>query len=54
LIYFDKDENPSEPEPGTKGSKDMGSTEDTLVKLIRLVANICTDEQYIHVILKEK
>jgi hypothetical protein len=54
LIYFDKDENPSEPEPGTKVSKDMGSTEDTLVKLIRLFANICTDEQYIHVILKEK
>ncbi len=55
LTYFDKDENPSEvPEPGAKGSKDMGSTEDTLVKLIRLVANICTDEQYIHAILGEK
>lgn len=54
LTYFDKDENPTEPEPGTKGSKDMGSTEDTLVKLIRLVANICTDEQYIHAILGQK
>jgi hypothetical protein len=32
----------------------MGSTEDTLVKLIRLVANICTDEQYIHTIVAEK
>ena len=29
----------------------MGNTEDTLVKLIRLVANICTDEQYIHTIV---
>lgn len=56
LTYFDKDENPTEPgEAGTKGgSKDMGSTEDTLVKLIRLFANICTDEQYIHAILGEK
>jgi hypothetical protein len=32
----------------------MGSTEDTLVKLIRLVANICTDEQYIHTIVGDK
>ena len=29
----------------------MGNTEDTLVKLIRLLANICTDEQYIHTIV---
>ena len=32
----------------------MGNTEDTLVKLIRLVANICTDEQYVHTLIKAK
>jgi hypothetical protein len=58
LTYFDKDENPSDTD-GTAGSKgaaakEMGSTEDTLVKLIRLVANICTDEQYIHAVISEK
>ncbi len=52
-VYFDKDENPTDVEAPNKG-KEMGNTEDTLVKLIRLVANICTDEQYVHTLIKAK
>lgn len=56
ITYFDLDESgdsASSENSASKG-KDMGSTEDTLVKLIRLVANICTDEQYIHTIVGDK
>ena len=52
LIYFQKDAAGSN-EEGTKKSKkgeesssNLGSIEDSLVKMIRLLANLCTDERF--------
>jgi hypothetical protein len=52
ITYFKKDAEVGQ--LSTSGSKkeDMGANiEDTLVKLIRLIANICTDEQYVQTVL---
>lgn len=50
--YLIKDENPEPVKPNEKGvikkeDTTLGSIEDSLVKLIRLLANICTEEKYI-------
>jgi hypothetical protein len=52
LVYFEREENAfNQKKEESKGrskreeAKDVGANiEDTLVKLIRLVANVCTDE----------
>ena len=51
IVYFKKDAEVGQAVQGNKRD-DMGANiEDTLVKLIRLIANICTDEQYMQTVL---
>ena len=52
INFLIKDENPEPIKPNEKGimkkeDTSLGSVEDSLVKLIRLLANICTEEKYI-------
>lgn len=46
IVYFEREEAGAEQQVSVGGN-----VEDTLVKLIRLVANICTDEQYIEAVI---
>ena len=47
VVYFEREEAGAEQQVSVGGN-----IEDTLVKLIRLVANICTDEQYIEAVIE--
>ena len=49
IIYFEKEESD---EAKRSGESTGTSIEDSLVKLIRLVANICTDEQYVVAVME--
>lgn len=51
LFYFSKEESgdSSNDKKGTKRENEqtnLGNIEDSLIKLIRLIANLCTDEKY--------
>lgn len=55
IVYLDRDENPPVESKTPKAKKDdnsLGNIEDSLIKLIRLLANICTDEKQIVSILQ--
>ena len=47
ILYFEREEAGVDSSNKTLG----GNIEDTLVKMIRLVANICTDEQYVDAVM---
>ncbi len=51
ITYFKKDAEVGQAATGNKRDEMGANIEDTLVKLIRLIANICTDEQYMQTVL---
>jgi hypothetical protein len=51
ITYFQKDAELGQAAAGSKKDEMGANIEDTLVKLIRLIANICTDEQYFQTVM---